>query len=312
MTAVDPSLEKTARRAPTLPLSARSLPVLRRLTALVALTTFRRHRGGVTSEDLTLDGVPVRRYEPPSRAVAGPSPALIWIHGGGYLMGDHRENTVCSLYAAALGVPVFSVGYRLAPEYPFPAGLDDVVGAMAGLRSRRDTLVLDPDRLAVGGASAGGGLAASVAQRLHDEGLPPAAQLLIYPMLDDRTAVRDDIGPSDHKVWSNASNHFAWGAYLGTEPGAETQVDHAVPARRSDLTGLAPTWIGVGTLDLFLDESVAYADRLRGSGVACVLEVVEGGVHGFDLLFSAIDSGPARAFRRSQFDFLATHLGLAR
>jgi len=128
---------------------------------------------------------------------------------------------------------------------------------------------VDHDRIAVGGASAGGGLAAAVAQLALDRGrFPVAFQLLTYPMLDDRSAVRT-ARPSDrdHRLWNRASNRVGWSAYLGTAPGSPGLTSPAVPSRREDLAGLAPTWIGVGSADLFHDEGVAYAARLEGARV---------------------------------------------
>lgn len=222
--------------------------------------------------------VEVRVYLP--AGIEGPLPVLVWLHGGGYVVGDHRDDRWGALFARALGIAVASVSYRLAPEHPFPAALDDAARAMAWVRTGGYGR-FDPDRVAVGGESAGGGLAAALVQRLHDEGMAVAAQWLVYPMLDDRTAARTDIGASDHLVWNNGSNRFGWSSYLGTEPGAPDVPDHAVPARRDDLSGLPPTWIVVGDIDLFHDEDVAYAERLREAGVDCHLEVVPGGPHGF-------------------------------
>ncbi|MEX1280383.1 MAG: alpha/beta hydrolase fold domain-containing protein, partial [Acidimicrobiia bacterium] len=163
-------------------------------------------------------------------------------------------------------------------------------------------------RVAVGGESAGGGLAAAVAQRLTDEGVDLAAQLLVYPMLDDRTAVRPDLGQNDHPVWTKGSNHTGWSSYLGKEPGAEMVPKYAVPARRTDLSGLPPAWIGVGTLDLFHDEDVGYAERLRSAGVDCELEVVEGAPHAFMTL--APDAATSKDVERSAMAFLAARLGI--
>ncbi|HEU4363339.1 MAG TPA: alpha/beta hydrolase fold domain-containing protein, partial [Mycobacterium sp.] len=133
------------------------------------------------------------------------------------------------------------------------------------------------DRVAIGGASAGGGLAAALALLARDRGeIAPALQLLVYPMLDDRSAALP--ANTGYRLWTPRSNRFGWAAYLG---GADPQL--AVPARRDDLSGLAPAWIGVGTLDLFHDEDLAYADRLRQAGVPCRVEVVPGAFHGFDM-----------------------------
>ena len=230
-------------------------------------------------------------YERPDRV--RPSGALLWIHGGGYVMGTPEvENEVCSRIALDLGVLVVNVSYRLAPEHPFPAGLDDCYTALAWLHEQADELGIDPDRVAIGGASAGGGMAASLAQMAHDRGGPSVSfQLLVYPMLDDRTVQR----PVDALVWNNRSNAFAWDAYLGHPAGQPDERPWAVPARRADLAGLPPAWIGVGDIDLFHDEDVEYARRLQEAGVHCELHVEPGMYHGADVIAGKVDS--MRAFR---------------
>ena len=230
-------------------------------------------------------------YERPDRV--RPSGALLWIHGGGYVMGTPEvENEVCSRIALELGVLVVNVSYRLAPEHPFPAGLDDCYAALAWLHEQADELGIDPDRVAIGGASAGGGMAASLAQMAHDRGGPAVSfQLLVYPMLDDRTVQR----PVDALVWNNRSNAFAWDAYLGHPAGQPDERPWAVPARRADLAGLPPAWIGVGDIDLFHDEDVEYTRRLQEAGVHCELHVEPGMYHGADAIAGKVDS--MRAFR---------------
>ena len=222
-----------------------------------------------------------------------PSGALVWMHGGGYVMGaPEGGNELCSRIALELGVLVVSVDYRLAPEHPFPAGLDDSYAALAWLHAEAASLGVDAGRVAVGGDSAGGGMAAALAQMAHDRGGPAVCfQLLEYPMLDDRTVQR----PADALVWNNRSNAFAWGAYLGHPAGQSDDRPWAVPARRADLAGLPPAWIGVGDIDLFHDEDVEYARRLQEAGVPCELHVEPGMYHAADALMGKADS--MRAFR---------------
>ncbi len=239
--------------------------------------------GGVTVTHrlAEADGAPSTRvvvYEPAGRE--RPSGALLWIHGGGLVMGrPEQAHTWCSSLAAELGIFVVSVDYRLAPEHPFPAGLTDCVTALHWLHDQADELGVDPDRVAVGGDSAGGGLAAALCQRTRDEDGPPICfQLLNYPMLDDRT-VGDAQGRGEF-IWTPASNRFGWSSYLGGSTAEPPP--HAVPARTTDLAGLPPAWIGVGDLDLFHDEDVDYAERLQAAGVACELHVEPGMYHGAD------------------------------
>ncbi|GMU63375.1 MAG: esterase [Myxococcaceae bacterium] len=214
-----------------------------------------------------------------------PRPVLLWIHGGGYVFGAAKQDDLlCARFAQRLGVTVVSVDYRLAPEHPFPAPLKDCFAAYDFVQREAADLQLDSSRVIIGGASAGGGLAAALALLLHDRRRPaPLLQLLVYPMLDDRTVLRV-VDDRLHRLWDSRSNRLGWSRYLGREPGAPDVTDHAAPARRQELRGLAPAWIGVGTLDLFHDEDVAYAARLGAAGVPTSVELVEGAYHGFDLV----------------------------
>jgi acetyl esterase/lipase len=229
--------------------------------------------------------VPVVIYRPTGHGERGASGALLWIHAGGLIAGRPDEaHDFCSRVAAELGVLVVSVGYRLAPEHPFPAALDDCTVVLQWLHDQAASLGVDRSRIAVGGASAGGGLAAALCQRAHDEGrVPVAFQFLLYPMLDDRTVLRSDAGGRGRFIWTPRSNRFAWASYLGHPAGQPDEPPYAVPARRTDLSGLPPAWIGVGDLDLFHDEDVDYASRLQDAGVECELDVVPGMYHGTEI-----------------------------
>ncbi|NNF88685.1 MAG: alpha/beta hydrolase [Acidimicrobiia bacterium] len=209
--------------------------------------------------------------------------AVLMIHGGGYVLGTNKDILMKAVeLARECGVPVFCPGYRLGPEDPFPAGLDDCHQAWTWLLQNASNHGVDPTKIVIGGYSAGGGLAAALAQRIHDDGgTQPAAQLLVYPMLDDTTANRRELDKPRHRVWSNRSNLFGWTGYLGHSPGPTTP-PYAVPSRRDDLTGLPPAWIGVGTSDLFLDEDRDYASRLTTAGVDVTYVEVDGGIHGFN------------------------------
>lgn len=189
---------------------------------------------------------------------------------------------LCSRLATELGIMVVSVDYRLAPEHPFPAALDDCYAALGWVHRNADILGIDPTRLAVGGDSAGGGLAASLAQVALDRGGPKLCfQLLQYPMLDDRTALRSGL---DGLVWTMRSNRWAWRSYLGHALTAPEHRPFASPSRRTDLDGLPPAWIGVGSVDLFYDECVDYAARLEAAGVPCDLHIEPGMYHGAETL----------------------------
>ncbi|HEX2286763.1 MAG TPA: alpha/beta hydrolase [Mycobacterium sp.] len=264
-----PELRRIARFVPKQIITPITLPFFRMTSRLM----WRRTPKDIEVLTLT-SGVGVRLFRP--AGATSPGPALLWIHGGGYVIGAAAQDDVlCRRFARELGATVASVDYRLAPEHPYPAPLEDCYSALtwlAGLPS------VDPARVAIGGASAGGGLAAALALLARDRGeIPVAAQLLVYPMLDDRTVERDGLDNPGHRLWNQSSNKFGWAAYLG-----DADRDEAVPARREDLGGLPPAWIGVGTLDLFHDEDLAYAERLQAAGVPCRVEVVDGAFHGFD------------------------------
>ena len=243
---------------------------------------------GLVVEDRSVPGAPgdpdvgVRLYLPERGAF--PTPALLWIHGGGMVMGSPSASDLTVRNAVAhLGWPVVSVDYRLAPETPFPGPLDDCTAAFDWLAGAAGELGIDPARIGVVGESAGGGLAAGLALRCRDRAAAaPALQVLVYPMLDDRTVVRPD--PSPHlgrDVWTPALNRFGWSAYLGVEPGSAGVDPAAAPARIEDPAGLPPTFISVGALDLFLEEDVDYARRLARAGVPVELHVFPRTPHGF-------------------------------
>jgi acetyl esterase/lipase len=230
---------------------------------------------------------------------------VLWIHGGGYVIGTAaQDDALCRDLARRLGALVASVDYRLAPDHPHPVPLEDCHDALVWLAEAPE---VDPGRVAVAGASAGGGLAAGLAQLACARGaVRPAFQLLSYPMLDDRTALRRDVDERGFRLWDNRSNRYGWTSYLGTEPGGPGAAAPAVPARAEDLSGLPPAWIGVGSLDLFHDEDRAYAERLRAAGVPCAFDVVDGAFHAFDMVLPR--APVSRAFRNAQVAALSAAL----
>lgn len=243
----------------------------------------------VVVENVTVPGLPgnpsvgLRVYRPVS--ATSPGPTLFWLHGGGYIIGSPEQDEQSSIGFARLGITVVAGRYRLAPENPTPAAIDDAYAGLLGAVGHAERLGVDPARIAIGGASAGGGLAAGLVLRAHDEGtVHPVFQLLVYPMLDDRTVLRSDVDTRNLRGWTTRNNRFGWTSLLGGAPGSLGVSPYAAPARRDDLRGLPPAWIGVGTLDLFHDEDVAYAERLRAAGVPVELHEVVGAFHGFDAL----------------------------
>ncbi|MBE3012414.1 alpha/beta hydrolase [Microbispora sp. NEAU-D428] len=288
------------------------LPVTGRLSLTLARRLSRRTTHPVAGVAVTRHDVPGGRdafvYESPGRR--RPGGALLWIHGGGTILGHpESDHELCSRIARDLRIVVVSARYRLAPEHPFPDGFDDCFAALRWLHDAAPALGVDGARVAVGGASAGGGLAASVVQKAHDHGLPVAFQMLLYPMLDDRTALVRDHRGRGRIGWTPRSNTYAWTCYLGRGSRVAEPLVYAAAGRREDLRGLPPAWIGVGDLDLFYSENLRYAERLRAAGVPVDLVVEPGMYHGAD--FDHHATVPSmRAFRQGMLDALAAGLTL--
>jgi acetyl esterase/lipase len=241
---------------------------------------------GVIKEDRTAPAaegapdVPVRIYRPADAET--PLPCLVWIHGGGMVVGSlEGDDLDMQTVVDAVGCATVSVEYRLAPENPYPAPIEDCYAALCWTWERAGEIGIDPGRIAIGGSSAGGGLAAGLALLARDRGeVPVAFQWLIYPMLDDRNVTPSSHAITDSRVWNRDSNLHGWRAYLGVEPGSEGVSFYASPARAGDLSGLPPAYIQVGSRDLFLDEDMIYAQRLLQAGVPVELHVYPGVFHG--------------------------------
>ncbi|MEN4918900.1 alpha/beta hydrolase [Achromobacter spanius] len=242
------------------------------------------------SDDLSVEeryvgppGAAVRVLVFTPRGVAAPMPAVMHIHGGGYVMGKPEEclNENAEL-ALRCGCMVVSVDYRLSPETPYPGGLDDCHAVLEWLHASAASLGVDRDRIALKGESAGGGLAACLAQKARDEKkYPICSQVLIAPMLDDRTPAAANPFSGEF-VWTENSNRFAWQAYLAERYGADTLPPYASAARAKDLSGLPPLFLAVGALDLFFDQNLEYAQRLNRAGVSSELHVYPGAFHSFN------------------------------
>ena len=293
--AVAPELRALAETLPSESVNAQNLSAVRSRRVAppipegVGLRKIQRSQGA--------ESLDVYFYDPAPEA--NDKPAFLHMHGGGYIGGSAAFwAQFIPEFAGMCDCVVVSVEYRLAPETPFPGALEDNLAALTWMRENADELGIDPERIAIGGESAGGGHAAQLAIAARDRGIPIAFQLLIYPMLDDRTGsvrkVPDHIG---HYVWNSESNRFGWSSYLGQPAGGKSVPYGAVPARVDDLSGLPATWIGVGGVDLFLAENLEYALRLTEAGVATELLVLPGAIHGFNFL--APETSLARQFTDS-------------
>lgn len=237
-------------------------------------------------------------YDPP--ATSGLRPAILHIHGGGMIAG-RAELTILGTapIALKLGCVVVSVAYRLAPETPFPGPQEDCYAALEWLFENAAAFRIDTARVAVSGDSAGGGLAAALAVMARDRGEHTlSAQLLTYPMLDHRTGGAQEVcrNPTTGEfVWTRERNRFGWEALRGDYAIDDVRRSWFSPALASDLTGLPPTWIGTGTLDLFFDENLRYAQALSAAGVPVDLHSYAGAIHGFNAIS---DADVSRRFAR--------------
>ncbi|MXX31832.1 MAG: alpha/beta hydrolase [Chloroflexi bacterium] len=228
--------------------------------------------------------VMVRTYRPASLPTN--APALYYIHGGGMVLGDVAgSDPYCANVADQLNVLVASVEYRLAPEHPFPAPIEDCYAGLRWFASSADEFGIDRSRIAIGGGSAGGGLAAGLALVARDRGeVEVCFQLLVFPMLDDRNITRSSQAIVDDRVWNRAANIAGWDAYLSGNAGGDDVSPYAAPSRATDLAGLPPAYINVGTLDLFVDEDIAYAQALLAADVPVELRVYPGAFHGSNMM----------------------------
>lgn len=286
---VDPELLealKALEAQPKIPLNAETLAVTRSAAAFPALPppapqpVNRRIPAphGVPDVGLVIfDPTPKSRNRP----------AVLYIHGGGYVaMTASFFSPFLQKMAVETGCLVVSVEYRLAPETRFPGSLEDNYAALSWLHANADSLGVDRSRIAIAGASAGGGHAAALAIVARDrKELPIAFELLIYPMLDDRTGSTHQVPPHIGTfVWTAEKNVFGWTSLLGVPAGSTRVPAGAVPSRVENLAGLPPAFIGVGSIDLFVEEDIEYGKRLIAAGVPTELHVLPGAYHAFDLL----------------------------
>lgn len=250
--------------------------------------------------------VPVRVHRP--AGAQGPRPAVVTIHGGGYVIGSYEmDDALLDRWCQDLGVVGVSVEYRLAPETPYPGPLEDCYAALRWAHENAEELGIERDRIGVYGLSAGGGLAAALALLARDRGeVPLAFALLDCPMLDDRQTSAS-LRADGLYVWTASSNEFGWRSYLGQLYGTDDVPSHAAAARAADLTGLPPTCVVVGAIDGFCDEDVVYAQRLVRAGVPCELHVIAGLPHAYQLV---PDAPAVRDAERCKDGWLARQVGV--
>jgi acetyl esterase/lipase len=285
---VDPELRDALALWPRLPLTANSLTQRRadllKVSGAVPQPDLPDIAAGEIRVESAFGATPIRvlTYRPVKSD--NPLPTILHIHGGGFVMGAPEMKDVENrLLASELGCAICSVDHRLAPEAPHPAPLEDIYSVFVWLHANARQLGLDPASIGIKGESGGGGFAAGVALYARDQKGPQFAfQHLIYPMIDDRTVVRKDLHPHVGEfVWTQENNYFGWRSLLGREPGDAGISPYAAAARAADVSGLPPTYISVGGLDLFLEENMAYADRLSRAGVSVEFHMYPRAYHGF-------------------------------
>jgi acetyl esterase/lipase len=290
---LDPQLAAAVDQLPRLPL-ARERPHARRAAYAQLMDVLLPQLPAIAGIDVTEHhapgnaGAPLVRllvYRPQRQART--LPALLWIHGGGYVDGraDWDEHVAKSL-VRDVGGCVVSVDYRLAPETPYPGAIEDCHAALRWMHASAGELDIDLRRIGVAGISAGGGLAAALALLARDRNGPALCfQALLRPMLDDRSVLEENRHPfAGEFIWTREPNHFGWSALLGDEPGATNTAPYAVAARAESLQGLPATFISVGVLDLFVEENIECAHRLIRESVPTELHVHPGACHAFQFL----------------------------
>lgn len=305
---VDPELRAAALQVlsqPAMPMTRANLARIRTLWVPPPLLPAPEVKLLTTPGPRGAPDVPVELIgaEPTGRA----RPAILHIHGGGFVSGRARNLTAfCQQLSSEFDCVVVNVDYRLAPETPYPGAVEDNYAALAWLHRQAPRLGVDPGRIVVMGESAGGGHAAMLTLMARDRGeVPVRSQILLYPMLDDRTG--STRAPPSHVGtigWDAAANRFGWESFLGGAAGGARVPAGASPARVADLAKLPPTFIGVGDIDLFVEENFDYARRLVLAGVPTELVVVPGAFHAFD--FVAPEARVSRDFTGAWKAFLKT------
>jgi acetyl esterase/lipase len=265
------------------------IPLLRQASPVAADPDEVLADAGISRQDVTIPGydgdeIVVSVLQREGRT--GTGPGIFHTHGGGMIIGDRWVGLGQFVpWILRFDAVVVTVEYRLAPEFPDPYPVEDCFAGLVWTAGHAAELGIDPDRLIIAGASAGGGLAAGTALLARDrQGPALAGQVLIYPMLDDRDATVSTAQIDGVGVWDRTSNITGWSALLGDRVGTDDVSIYAAPARATDLSGLPPAFIDCASAEVFRDEDVAYATALWHAGVQAELHVWPGGFHGFDVM----------------------------
>ena len=284
MARLDKAHQSVLRATPTDFLDLSEIPKMRQkfINAMSKIAKPARPEGLGVTDHRPSDDVMVRVYRP--AGVAASAPALYWIHGGGLVMGTvEMDDDYCAGLAHRLKIVVASVEYRLAPDFPYPTPLEDCYTGLRWLHEHAASLGVDPARIGIGGASGGGALCAGLGLLARDRNeVPVCYQFLVFPMIDDRNETPMSHAVLDSRLWNRTANLIGWNSYLEGRAGAPDIPFYAAASRATveELVGLPPTYINVGDLDLFVDEDVEYARRLRLAGVPVELHVYPGAFHG--------------------------------
>jgi acetyl esterase/lipase len=306
----DAELKILLEQIPIQPLTKEGIPLSRGLLASQFTADSIISTRAITHEQRTIPGpagdIIISIFRPKNRTVESgdPSPGVYYIHGGGMVVGNRYlgiRESACD-FVEDLGAVLVSVEYRLAPENPFLTPVEDCYAGLKWVSENAKSLGIDPSKLMISGASAGGGLAAGTALLARDRGGPPiCAQHLQYPMLDDRNVtVSSQQYARDNDSWSRGNNLVAWECLLGDRVGGDNVPIYTAPSRATNLSGLPQAFIEVGSAEVFRDECVAYASKLWAAGIQTELHVWPGACHGADIFFpQAVISRAARAARNA-------------
>lgn len=228
--------------------------------------------------------IKLKVYTPKNQSTS--LPALLWIHGGGYVIGDYEENDLlCAAFVQQANCVVVSVDYRLSPDASYPGPLEDCYTALKWMADHADILKIDTNRIGIAGASAGGGLTAGLSLLARDRNYPKLSfQMPLYPMINDKNNTPSNNEIKEGMVWNQKLNKFGWEMYLGALSGSDDIPIYAAPARAEDFSNLPPTYTCVGQLDPFRSETLDYVTKLAEAGVDVEFHLYPGAFHGFDLI----------------------------